>query len=69
MATYDQIQEYVSARHRFVPKTCWIAHVKEMVGLPVTRAWNRRCDKREQPCPPGKVEPIKDAFRHFGLIK
>jgi len=33
MATYKQIQEYVKRKYGFVPKSCWIAHVKEMNGL------------------------------------
>jgi len=33
--TYAEIAECVKLRHGFVPKTCWIAHVKELNGLPV----------------------------------
>lgn len=69
MATYEQIQQYVQERYGCTPKTCWIAHVKEMTGLPVRRAWNRREDERELPCPPDKLAPIKDAMRHFKMIK
>lgn len=29
MATYKQIQEYLKYNYGFVPKTCWIAHMKE----------------------------------------
>lgn len=69
MATYKQIQKYVKEEYGFKPKTCWIAHVKEMAGLPVKKAWNRKSEKkRENPCPDSKVEPIMVAFRHFGII-
>jgi hypothetical protein len=69
MATYKQIQDWVKKEYGFDPKTCWIAHVKELSGLPVRRAWNRRGAKRENPCPPEKVESIREALRHFGMIK
>ena len=68
MATYEQIQDYVRERHGFVPKTCWIAHVKELSGLRVGRAPNRRGAAREVPCPPSKQAAIREAFRHFGMI-
>ena len=68
MATYNEIQAYVKAQHGFVPKTCWIAHVKEIAGLEVEPAWNRRSKKRQVPCPPDKVKPITAALRHFKMI-
>ena len=68
MATYKQIQDYVKREHDFQPKTCWIADVKEQAGLPVKRARNRQSDNRVEPCPSDKVDPIMDAFRHFGMI-
>lgn len=67
MATYKEIQDYVDQKYGFEPKTCWIAHVKELSGLPVRKAWNRE-GERNNPCPPGKVERIKEAFRYFGMI-
>jgi hypothetical protein len=69
MATYGQIQNYIKNKYGYTVKTCWIAHVKEMSGLDVDVAPNRNDIKeREYPCPEDKVEPIKDAFRHFGMI-
>jgi hypothetical protein len=41
MATIEEIQDYVRTRYGFVPKSCWIADVKEQNGLPVRPAWNR----------------------------
>lgn len=29
MATYKQIQEYIKQKHGYIPKSCWIAHMKE----------------------------------------
>lgn len=68
MATYKEIQAYVEKRYGYVPETCWIAHVKELSGLPVRRAPNRHGAKREVPCPPEKVVEIQAAFRHFKMI-
>jgi hypothetical protein len=70
MATYAQIQEYVRKEYGFMPQSCWIAHVKEMCELNPRVSPNRHNPgKREKPCPSGKVEPIKAAFRHFGMIE
>jgi hypothetical protein len=70
MATYAQIQKYVRSQYGFIPQTCWIAHVKEMCGLQPRISPNRyNLKKREKPCPPDKVEPIKEAFHHFGMIQ
>ncbi len=69
MTTYRKIQIYVKNKHGFVPKTCWIAHAKEIFGIPVYKAPNRiDSDLRVNPCPEDKLFAIKDAFRHFGMI-
>jgi hypothetical protein len=69
MATYKQIQEYVKQRHGYTPQTCWIAHVKELVGLKPNVSPNRRSvDKRVKPCPPNKQNDLIEAFRHFNMI-
>lgn len=69
MATYKQIQDWVKTNFGFTPKTCWIAHVKEICGLEPRKAPNRLNEaKRANPCPSGKVEAIKQAFKHFGMI-
>ena len=69
MATYKEIQNWVKQNYGFVPKTCWIADVKEKAGLPVRKAHNRRGAERVNPCPRGKIESIRAAMRHFGIIK
>lgn len=68
MATYKQIQEYVKLNRGFTPKSCWIAHAKEIYGLPVKTAWNRKGHEREIPCPAEKLEAIHSAFVHFGMV-
>ena len=69
MATYKEIQNWVFDKYHFIPKTCWIAHVKEMAGIEVNKAPNRIGTDRVCPCPDEKVEPILKAFRSFGMIK
>ena len=55
MATYKEIQGYVKETYGFLPKTCWIAHMKELCGIPVKNAPNRISPShREKPCPPEK---------------
>jgi len=68
MATYRQIQWYVRTRHGFVPLTGWIAHVKELQGLPVRPAPNRRGTERRWPCPADKRAAIEAALCHVGVL-
>ena len=68
MASYAEIQRWVKQQHGWVPKTCWIAHVKALNGLPVRTAWNRRGAGRVVPCPDGKRPAIEAAFQHFGML-
>jgi hypothetical protein len=69
MATYKEIQHYIKQKYSFTVKSCWIAHAKELCGLPV-RVSHRRLDpnKRANPCPEKKFPSIKDAFKHFDMI-
>jgi len=69
LATYAEIQFFVKTEYGFVPKTCWIAHVKELCGLSPRMAPNRASQrKRAVPCPPNKTRPIQQALVHFGLV-
>lgn len=67
--TYKRIQEYVQEKYGFKVHTAYIAEVKRMVGLDMHKAPNavERRKHEYHPCPPEKVEAIKDALRHFGL--
>ena len=69
MGTYRQIQDWVKERHGFKPKTCWIAHCKELCGLPKRDAPNRQGEQRVQPCPPEKQAAIEEALGHFGMLR
>ena len=68
--TYKPIQEYVQEKYGFKVHTAYIAEVKRMVGLDMHKAPNAVEQRKHEyhPCPPEKVEAIKDALRHFGLI-
>jgi hypothetical protein len=64
-ATYQEIQKWVESRFGFMPETCWIAHCKELCGLPLGEAPNRRGDERAKPCPPEKRPAIKEGVSAF----
>ena len=68
--TYKRIQEYVQEKYGFKVHTAYIAEVKRMVGLDMHKAPNAVEQRKHEyhPCPPEKVEAIKDALRHFDLV-
>jgi hypothetical protein len=66
MATNADIQLFVKQRHGIVVQSCWIAHVKEMCGLPLR---SRRTMPRIKPCPPQWRPAIEEAMRHFGWLQ
>ena len=69
MATYKELQEYIKITYGFIPKTCWIAHMKEVCGLNRKDAVNRiDTNKRKYPCPESKQEFIKEAFKHYDML-
>ena len=70
MATYREIQGYVREHYGYTPKPCWIAHTKALCGLNPKPAPNRRDpNSRVYPCPANKLEDIKAALAHFGMIE
>lgn len=69
VATYNEIQGYIRDKYGITVKTCWIADMKEIHGLPKRVAPNRiSMDMKVQPCPKDKKEMITDAFKHFEMI-
>jgi hypothetical protein len=69
MATNAEIQKFVQRHHGFIPKTGWIAHVKEVHGVPTLRGVARvRRSRDSEPCQQEKREAIEEALRHFGVI-
>jgi hypothetical protein len=68
-ATYADIKRVTLEIGGFKPETCWIAHVKEQMGLPLLRAPNRRDGAvRVKPCPPEKKQAIVDAMRRLKVL-
>lgn len=69
MATYKEIQDYVKETYGYQPKSCWIAHVKELCGLNPKVSPNRySLTNRVNPCPPEKQKDLKKAFEHFKMV-
>lgn len=69
MATYAEVQKLVSDPYDRSVKTCWIAHVKEMNGLPLRKAPNRQSPAwRVEPCPDWARPMIEDAMRRLGML-
>ena len=54
----------------FIPKTCWIAHVKSELGLTTRIAPNRiHAGKRKYPCPPERRQVIVETIRRLRAIR
>lgn len=68
MVTYRRTQLLVKEESGFVPKTCWIADVKEQLGLRVRRAHNRVTEVRQNPRPPEKRAAIARALLQLQLL-
>lgn len=69
MGIYDKVEIYVKEKYNCTVKPCWIAHMKEICGINVRIAHNRiDINKRTNPCPVGKQDMIREAFKHLGLL-
>lgn len=63
MSAYKEIRAYVANSYDWKPKSCWIAHVKELSGLKVQPIPNRKGKERKNPCPPNKQQKtIREAL-------
>jgi hypothetical protein len=59
MSSYRETQLLVKQTFGFVPKTCWIAHVKEQRGDNMRSAPNRLDPtRRKHPCPSDRFQAI-----------
>lgn len=66
MTTYKQIQDYIKNKYQVTVKTCWIAHVKEELGLPLKPSKRSSEGKpRVYQCPEDKLSLIREAFEYF----
>ena len=50
MTSYQQIKDYIQENHGKKIKSVWIAHAKEIYGIPIKKASNRQGERR-WPCP------------------
>ena len=68
--TYKMIQEYIEEKCGFKVHTAYIAEVKRNLGLPMYDAPNMVEELKQPRRHPTaeKVEAIKDALKHFGVI-
>jgi hypothetical protein len=67
--TYATIQADVRQRSGRSVKTCWIAHVKALNGLPMRQAPNRQSsDRRIHPCPDWARPLIEESLRRHGIL-
>ena len=68
--TYKMIKEYIEAKYGFKVHTAYIAEVKRDLGLPMYDAPNAVEELKQPRKHPTaeKVEAIKDALKHFGII-
>lgn len=67
--TYTAIQVDVRQRSGRAVKTCWIAQVKALNGLPMRQAPNRRSpNSRVHPCPEWARPLIEDSLRRHGVL-
>ena len=69
-ATYSKIKEYVKDKYGVNVHTSYIAQVKRMCGLDMGENYNKSKKENSEvkQCPQEKVEYIRDALKHFGLI-
>ena len=69
--TYKMIKEYIEAKYGFKVHTAYIAEVKRELGLPMYDAPNAVEELKQPRKHPTaeKVEVIKDALKHFEIIK
>lgn len=69
MVTYKEIQNYIKMNYGQSVKTCWIADMKEMHGIPKQVATNRiNKDSKIYPCPEDKKKMITEAFKYYKMI-
>ncbi len=69
LATYKQIEAHMREKYGYTPKSCWIAHMKEICGLkPKTSSRRYSPDSRVQPCPESKQNDFRETFKYFNMI-
>ena len=68
-ASYAEIREWVEENYGINVSSLYIGQVKDLCGLPKERNLKNYGVHRVLQCPPEKIEAIKAAFKHFGMIE
>lgn len=70
-ATYQEIKDYVLEHSGLKVSTLNIAQIKQKCGIIERDCYNKPKseDARQPQCPPNKEKAIKEALKHFGMIK
>jgi len=68
MPSNNEIRDYLKKNYDYNPKNVYIAHAKEILGIPVKKAPNRKEGERRYKCPNNRLLIMQEAFQHFGMI-
>ena len=70
-ATYQEIKDYVLEHSGLKVSSLYIAQVKQKCGIIERDCYNKPKseDTRQPKCPTDKEKAIKEALKHFGMIK
>ena len=69
MISYADVQADVRQHDGFLPKSCWVAHLKSRLGFKMRRASNRQGRTRVEPCPRTKMPAIIRSFIRLNVFK
>lgn len=67
-ATYAEIKAWIEENYGLKVSSLYIGQVKDMCGLSKERESRNSREYKNPQCPAEKVEAIKAAFEHFGMI-
>lgn len=70
-ATYQEIKDYVLEHSGLKVSSLNIAQIKQKCGIVERDCYNKPKseDARQPKCPPHKEKAIKEALKHFGMVK
>lgn len=70
-ATYQEIKDYVLEHSGLKVSSLYIAQIKQKCGIIERDCYDKPKseDARQPQCPPNKEKAIKEALKHFGMIK
>jgi len=65
--TNEDIIRFLKEKYGYIPKPSHIAHAKEVYGIPIRPAHNRKGERR-WPCPKKRLPQIREAFVAFNML-